>query len=98
MAYNINSKEELYYDEDEFLYGDGFYPSLNKSKTNYKIAIIEFIFIDKLNYWIQLDGICISGLDCDNGINLLNNLNKKNNSRGFSIYNKYGNLIYPKLI
>ena len=93
---DIISSEKLYYDEYECYNGDGFYPCLKKDKTCCTEIIIPFIYNSKLNSWIQKSERCISGLDGNNGVDLLNILNKKNNLNCDCLCNIVGSKIVPK--
>lgn len=94
MCDNIITEEKMYYDKYEFQFGDGFFPSNKKYGAYIEEANIEFII--KKNCWKQTNGICISGLDCDIGENLLFYLNNKFNVNCISILNIPGRQIYPK--
>jgi len=91
---NIIATEKLYYDEHEYIYGDGFYPCIEETTICSQPAIVEFLYNKIFNSWIQIGGICISGLDCDEGTNLLDFMNKKYDVKCISIYNLFSRQIY----
>ena len=88
--------EKLYYDFYEFYGGDGFFPILKKDETCNSEEDIIFYYVSEKNCWQQINGICISGLDCDEGKKLLNRMNTKQNVLCNSILNSFGNNLYPK--
>jgi hypothetical protein len=86
----------LYYDKYEYEFGDGFYPVIEKNNSCSEETAITFLYNKFYNSWVQVDNINISGLDGDNGIKLLNIMNKKYNLDCISIKNINYSNIYPK--
>lgn len=91
----IITAQILFYDTYECEFGDGFYPVINQDDLSYKRIEIKFLFNPTNNCWIQMNQQDISGLDGDNGIKLLNIMNKKNNVNCIEIYNSHNKKIYP---
>ena len=106
---NLNDTDEqpitinlqMYYDEYEKMYGDGFYPQIKPfgsicicKKTNISFKLITHVYNNDLA-WIQVDNSVIYGFDGDNGIQLLNFLNKQANINAKKILNLAYRIIYP---
>lgn len=91
----IITTQTLFYDTYEYEFGDGFYPMLQKGDLSYKQIDIKFLYNIKHNCWVQTNEIVISGLDGDNGVNLLNRMNEKNNLKCVAIYNFHNQKLYP---
>jgi len=90
---------DMFFDNYEREYGDGFYPVMNNNIiNNLKTASISFVYNKILNSWIQNNDDSIDGLDGDTGTELLKFLNEKGNTSASIIINKLGKQIYPKWI
>jgi hypothetical protein len=86
----------MYYDDYEYMYGDGFYPQMEKSNENTSILIsFNIIKISEKEYWHQSSVPSIRGLDGNTcGSKLLDYLNKNGNIRCEFICNYYSKIIY----
>jgi len=97
MSSKIIAIEILYYDKHEYYDGDGFYPNIKNTEPYTEKTYVSFLYDSVFNYWVQIDGICISGLDGDIGEKLLNIMNKKYYVNCIEIVNSFGVRIYPKI-
>ncbi len=88
-------KLELFYDKYESDFRDGFFPQLEK-KTNMSKILITFKLGQDNISWNQIDEKIIDGLDGDFGKEILQKLNKLEGETATHIYNKVGELLYPK--
>lgn len=89
---------QMYYDEYEKDYGDGFYPSLLLLNQNMKCISIEFEYNHEKQVWVQKTEDMIQGLDGSCGKELLQWLNEKGKVKGLGIYSycsksNYGTLL-----
>ena len=84
---------ELWYDAYKVELGDGFYPQVQPN-ANYQSIIVEFELDG--SKWVQLDGPCIDGLYGEFGRDLLYELNWLAKTNVSQLYNKAGQLIFPK--
>ncbi len=66
--------QEFVYDEYEFEYGDGLFPEPVDNGTKNSTVMK---FRKEGNYWVQIYGDTITGLDGEFGVKTLNALNKK---------------------
>ena len=73
MNTNITAEIEVYYDEYEYMHGDGFYPFLKRE--NASDACTRVGFEVKNNRWLQTTGPYIYGLDGTYGADFLEFLN-----------------------
>jgi hypothetical protein len=96
MQTQIVAKELIYYDKYEYEFGDGFYPTIEQYNPCNESDYVSFTYNKNYNCWVQTDGINICGLDGNNGINLLNIINKKHNLNCIKIKNRIYSDIYPK--
>jgi len=92
---HVITKETLFYDTYEYEFGDGFYPTIEKDDISNKQIEIQFLYNKKQNCWVQQNEIVISGLDGNNGIQLLTRMNEKKNVCCVAIYNYFNSKIYP---
>jgi len=95
--------KQMYYDEYEKVYGDGFYPQMQPfgNICSCKKTIISFKLINHLYNgdltWVQIDNSVIYGFDGASGIQLLYSLNKESKIYAKKILNLGGRIIYPKI-
>jgi hypothetical protein len=94
--------ETAYYDEYEYMNGDGMYPAFDPQGEPYDAQIdISFVYNANVNGWVQVSGYYIQGLDGDFGARLLARLNSPNYilhppNPVTHIYNTGGSQIHPK--
>jgi len=67
---------DLYYDAYEYRFGDGYYPGDKQDGFDSRQT---HVFQKNKTSWIQLTGPTIQGLDGDNGVRLLEQLNASKN-------------------
>lgn len=85
--------KQMYYDNYECEFGDGFYPQL-LVVDRYAHTLIYFQFIQERNVWKQVDNVPISGLDPPHGQELLTALNSENGVHASQIENMWDKIIY----
>jgi hypothetical protein len=95
--------ETAYYDEYEYMNGDGMYPAFDPDQGEPYDAQIEisFVYDADLRGWVQTSGHFICGLDGDFGTRLLMRLNSPNYilhppNPVTRIYNSGRRQIHPK--
>jgi hypothetical protein len=81
----VEVEVQMYYDEYERDYGDGFYPVFSYSKRMKSISIL-FEYDNEKQVWVQKTEEMIKGLDESCGDDLLELLNKKGGVKGVGIY------------
>jgi hypothetical protein len=85
---------QLWFDPDEKLFGEGFYPKLDEFKNDVFMKSMgnEDVFIKfRLNpklQWIQMDNDNIDGLDHPFSKVILEELNRLSNKKGICIKNR----------
>jgi hypothetical protein len=92
QALKEQKEVEMFYDEYECNFGDGFYPLLEQNPA-LKSIHIQFI---KNDVWKQKTCGPIFGLDGSTGEDLLQLLNETESIKLTKIVNVYGKQIYPK--
>ena len=85
--------KQMYYDNYECEFGDGFYPQL-LVVDRYAHTLIYFQFIQERNVWKQVDNVPITGLDPPYGEELLTVLNSENGVNASQIENMWDKIIY----
>ena len=100
----ITRTETAYYDEYEYMNGDGMYPTFDQDRGDpYNSQVeISFVYMGFAGGWVQTSGPCIIGLDGNFGDGLLARLNSPNYilhppNPAICIYNSGGGQIHPKL-
>jgi len=95
----IEITKQMYYDENEKLFGDGFYPQLIPINNHINCAstLITFKYNKNEQSWIQLNNSVIYGFEGIHGIKLLSILNQEANVNSTKIINCGGRIIYPKI-
>ena len=91
----------VYCDWYERDFGDGFFPTLSISEehslnTEKFITTVSFVYIEEKNIWKQNKGYNIDGLNGNQGVSVLELLNKKGEVNATKIYNSNTDQIYPK--
>ena len=91
----------VYCDWYERDFGDGFFPTLTISEehslnTEKFITTVSFVYIEEKNIWKQNKGYNIDGLNGNQGVSVLELLNKKGEVNATKIYNSNTDQIYPK--
>jgi len=91
----------VYCDWYERDFGDGFFPTLTISEehslnTEKFITTVSFVYIEEKNIWKQNKGYNIDGLNGNQGVSVLELLNKKGEVNATKIYNSNTDQIYQK--
>ncbi len=100
---DIIIKTKLYYKKSDMVTGEGFYPIIREiNNVDYDFFMINFVlkhdYINKNYFWYQMNGNVIMGFEDDNGLIILNKLNRFVKDYGiepFSILNSGGRIVFP---
>lgn len=81
----VEVEVQMYYDEYEREYGDGFYPVFSFGKRMKPVSI-QFDYDNEKQVWVQKTEEMIKGLDDSCGDDLLQLLNQMGGVKGVGIY------------